>query len=334
MKNILLIVLSVFIIIPLIQICFNVDLKPVEGMSDYMMENSGNVFDFSMNRVKVGAMDISYSIDDGTTMKNYTFPTDSHIYCPAGEVMCPSGTSLSGEEVFDLPGGRKGKEYNFWCADTTTGIDTSSSVQCSSDFFTVNGNPKEYRSFKDECEDNQGNPYETIFYDITSSNDSTTTNKNFPREYTRKTFIGGVELKNFTDPFEQVPFDISGKYIYIYDNSQEFMFKSSPCVIYDDISGDGCIIDQSYNASDPTCDSLPYQSISGEDPDVSGEDTGEGSSDSCDSASKCIADNGTKIGDGLCCGQTGVVKDTKYNCPADYPKCVGYKCGESWGLCQ
>ena len=28
------------------------------------------------------------------------------------------------------------------------------------------------------------------------------------------------------------------------------------------------------------------------------------------------------------------VQDTKFNCPSEYPHCIGYKCGESWGKCS
>ena len=49
---------------------------------------------------------------------------------------------------------------------------------------------------------------------------------------------------------------------------------------------------------------------------------------------KCLADNGAVAGDPLCCGQKGVVQNTKYNCPSEYPHCVGYKCGETWGKCS
>lgn len=49
---------------------------------------------------------------------------------------------------------------------------------------------------------------------------------------------------------------------------------------------------------------------------------------------KCLADNGAEAGDELCCGQEGVVQNTKYNCPSEYPHCIGYKCGETWGRCS
>ena len=48
---------------------------------------------------------------------------------------------------------------------------------------------------------------------------------------------------------------------------------------------------------------------------------------------KCIADFGTNIGDNLCCGQSGVLTDTKYVCPANYSKCESMKCGSKYGTC-
>ena len=49
---------------------------------------------------------------------------------------------------------------------------------------------------------------------------------------------------------------------------------------------------------------------------------------------KCIADFGTKIGDDLCCGQTGVLQDTKYTCPNTLPYCSDFKCGSKFGTCR
>jgi hypothetical protein len=51
-------------------------------------------------------------------------------------------------------------------------------------------------------------------------------------------------------------------------------------------------------------------------------------------AIKCIADFGTKIGDNLCCGQTGVLQDTKYTCPNTLPYCSDFKCGSKFGTCR
>jgi hypothetical protein len=48
---------------------------------------------------------------------------------------------------------------------------------------------------------------------------------------------------------------------------------------------------------------------------------------------KCIADFGTNIGDDLCCGQSGILTDTKYVCPENYSKCDNMKCGSKYGTC-
>jgi hypothetical protein len=48
----------------------------------------------------------------------------------------------------------------------------------------------------------------------------------------------------------------------------------------------------------------------------------------------CIADFGTNIGDDLCCGQTGVLQNTKYVCPITRPKCSNFKCGSQFGNCE
>ena len=48
---------------------------------------------------------------------------------------------------------------------------------------------------------------------------------------------------------------------------------------------------------------------------------------------KCIADFGTNIGDELCCGQSGILTDTKYVCPSNYSKCENMKCGSKYGVC-
>lgn len=48
---------------------------------------------------------------------------------------------------------------------------------------------------------------------------------------------------------------------------------------------------------------------------------------------KCIADFGTNIGDDLCCGQSGILTDTKYVCPSNYSKCDNMKCGSKYGVC-
>lgn len=87
-------------------------------------------------------------------------------------------------------------------------------------------------------------------------------------------------------------------------------------------------------------DSMPSMYSSGAGDTGGDGDTGSASKDDKtkddgnNKTIKCLADNGAVAGDPLCCGQKGVVQNTKYNCPSEYPNCLGYKCGETWGKCS
>lgn len=158
----------------------------------------------------------------------------------------------------------------------------------------------------------------TLMSNCLNSLGNTTTNKYYGLTNTtttarvdsgvRVTFEDDTTLAGFTDPFKYIPFEISGNNAYVYDTSQALLLTSDNCGIYEN---DDCFeevtasCDDSTSSSDGTC------------PEI-----------------KCLADNGSEKGGPLCCGQSGVLQNTKYNCPADYPFCVGYKCGESWGTCQ
>ena len=49
---------------------------------------------------------------------------------------------------------------------------------------------------------------------------------------------------------------------------------------------------------------------------------------------KCIGDYGKKVGDPLCCGQTGTINTNEYICKDPlFPKCKGFKQDVSWGQC-
>jgi len=125
---------------------------------------------------------------------------------------------------------------------------------------------------------------------------------------TEKTLYGvsGEIYRGFLGPYDYVPLSVSGDYVYLYNSDNTIDISSSACFLYDTKSN--C-------ESDATADTTT--STTNERADI-----------------KCLANNGAKPGDPLCCGQDGVVQNTKYNCPSEYPYCVGYKCGESWGKCS
>jgi len=47
----------------------------------------------------------------------------------------------------------------------------------------------------------------------------------------------------------------------------------------------------------------------------------------------CMSDYGTMIGDNICNGEFGLVKDTNMVCPYNKPICNGYRCGSELGSC-
>lgn len=117
-----------------------------------------------------------------------------------------------------------------------------------------------------------------------------------------ETKLVGSNLSGFTDPFGYIPLTTDSSFVYLYNEKQEQSFKGDFCFLNNDSTI--CCPDNDGSSSCVTPQNI-----------------------------KCLADNNAQIGDPLCCGQTGVVQNTKYNCPSEYPKCVGYKCGESWGKC-
>lgn len=125
------------------------------------------------------------------------------------------------------------------------------------------------------------------------------------------------EFKGYLGPYSYIPMKISDKYVYLYDDAAGAYSSEaiSACYLYGDCPD-----------ADPGPDPDPGPGVGGADADAP--------ENSNVSTMKCLADNGAKPGDPLCCGQDGVLQDTKYNCPSEYPHCVGYKCGETWGKCS
>ena len=96
-------------------------------------------------------------------------------------------------------------------------------------------------------------------------------------------------------------------------------------------------VNNGYNATVSGDDDTTGDSSKG-DEDLDGYDSKEGNysslDGSCDDKIPCIADFATNVGDALCCGQTGVLQNTKYVCPANAPKCSNFKCGSKFGTCS
>ena len=280
-----------------IPLTFNITIIAFDAAAATTTETTTTYLDSTnMHRVDISGVKIYQSTTD--TDVSYTGLPGEFLYCPAGEIYCSSGTP-NFKTSYTLPNGQTSNTYGFYCLDSNS-AETSQQVECSGNRLADGQNI----TLMSNCLNSLGNTTTNKYYGLT--NTSTTTRVDGG---VRVTFEDKTEFKGFTDPFKYIPFEISGNNTaYVYDTSQALLFTSDNCGIYEN---DDCFeevtasCDDSTSSSDGTC------------PEI-----------------KCLADNGSEKGGPLCCGQSGVLQNTKYNCPADYPFCVGYKCGESWGTCQ
>ena len=280
-KNILIIVLSIFVLVPLI--CLFFDINPIqEGMVEWSWEGQNT----KMDRVDVSGIEYKTGVVGAS---------NEYLYCIGGNVVCPTGSELSYNDVSytNFAGTEQlGTTYNFNCIDTTTGdVSNDSHAQCEGNLLSTQDGADFY--FRAESADSYGN-------------------------YAQKIIAGAADLSNesisgFTTAFNYIPLEISGTYVYLYESDASLEFVATPCYLY------------SLDTDD--CASTYYT-------EVSSTDVSDVSSTTCSSTDiPCLADNGAVVGDPLCCGQSGVIQNTKYNCPASAPYCEGYKCGSSWGKC-
>ena len=279
-KNILIIVLSIFVLVPLI--CLFFDINPIqEGMTEWSWEGQST----KMDRVDVSGIEYKEDVEG---------VSNEYLYCIGGNVVCPSGSELTGDVSYTNFAGTEqlGTTYNFKCIDATGAESDVSHAQCEGNLLSTKDGADFY--FRAESADSYGN-------------------------YAQKIIAGAADLSNesiagFTTAFNYIPLEISGTYVYLYESDASLDFIATPCYLYS-LDGD-------------TCASTYYTEVSSTD-----DSSTDVSSSTCSSDIPCLANNGAVVGDPLCCGQSGVVQNTKYNCPASAPYCEGYKCGSSWGKC-
>ena len=111
------------------------------------------------------------------------------------------------------------------------------------------------------------------------------------------------KMIGFTKPLSYTPVDLSNQDFMIYYKPNGDALKTDRCLLF----GPEKCIQGNLEIASTECPSGPEL--------------------------KCLANYGTKIGDPLCCDQTGVLQNTEYVCPEELPHCTGYKCGSQWGTC-
>jgi hypothetical protein len=116
------------------------------------------------------------------------------------------------------------------------------------------------------------------------------------------------EYKGFSIPYSYIPVDINDNYMDFYDACGNMLDNINKC--------DMLLTD---SLTEKCKEALKTSNISKES-----------------EKQKCVADYGTKTGDKLCCGQTGVLQSwsSDYVCPSSAPSCSGYSCGDTYGTCS
>ena len=248
----------------------------------------------NMHRVDISGVNVQHATIEDVS---YTGLSGEYLYCPAGEIICQSGEPTL-KNSYTLPNGQTSNTYAYVC-------EGGGHVQCSGNRLEDGKNI----TLMSNCLNSLGNTTTNKYYGLTNTTTTARVDSGV-----RVTFEGDDSFAGFTDPFKYIPFEISGNNAYVYDTSQALLFTSDNCGVYEN--------DDCFEAVTTNCDNNASSSSS------------SSTDDGTCPAIKCLADNGSEKGGPLCCGQSGVLQNTKYNCPADYPFCVGYKCGESWGTCQ
>ena len=276
-KNILLLLLVSFLVIPVILQMLKIK-GVVEGMTgeetngETIEETNGETIE---ETVEVGQPGEDTEREPGVVPSNIDYvdrvisdEDDKHHYCLGGELYCKyNNADLEFVEDYKF-----GKTYKAKCTDGKNVI--CNNKMRSDDVDSINLFQLDTET-KEKIEDSE------IQYPESDN------------------MIG------FTKPLSYTPLDLSNQDFMIYYKPTGDALKTNRCLLF---GPENCIQGNLDDTGDKECPKGPEL--------------------------KCLANYGTKVGDPLCCGQTGVLQNTDYVCPEEIPHCTGYKCGSQWGTCM
>ena len=293
-KNIFIIILCMFILLPIILTFLNISVH--EGYTDASGSQGQNTQ--MSNDQDVSYTDVLKQTDfniDRVNVEPITGNSGEYIYCPGGIITCPTGNLVEQTDTSYF-----GTTYDFYCSDGS-GNKLDENVICTNQL----GKKNNRLELGSGCDKNSDDYTTTVLEGIESLTDSC------GNEYNG--------LNGFTSPYTTIPMTISGEYVLLYKDTGDYN-KIKRCFLTD--NPNCCDNDSSNGNANNSANGNTNTTTNGNtNTSANGNDI------------KCLADNGASVGDPLCCGQDGVLQNTKYNCPSEYPKCMGYKCGETWGKC-
>lgn len=310
MKKMLILILSVFVLVPIILMVFGLDKPMYEGF--FNMDDDGygsSATTPSDEIIAINAPGIGSATGEISNNRYTGVETGDKLYCVLGNITCEGGYTAS-METTDSDGI---KVYN--CVSGNTVDNTM--AKCNGSIFS--GSPF-----------NSSNTNAVNFYRYGSNgcqnrNQTGAQLRSFENIYGSSLGISG-DLSDFTSAYSSVPLKFTS------DGSYDY-------VVFQDVFNNGAFKDISFTTCDMFDTLLNCEQNYGNCPTSgSSEDDDDDDDDSSNSNrlnTKCLGDFGDGVGDKLCCGQTGVIQNehAKYTCPESHPYCRGYKCGESWGAC-
>lgn len=230
---------------------------------------------------------------------NYNTGLDaSYAYCVNGTVTCGSDYDISmiSDDSFDYGADISGETYEPACYKSDI-LDETVTPKCENGIF----------SDKDKV----------VMYGLEEKDGVLDISLNMKRSLNK---ISDPLYTGFSEVTAHQPLKLDEEGELLYKGNSEYI-KTLKCFLFD--TSTNCI--KIFN--DLTDD--------GDTEEGEEENKEEGEEEKCDGnvELKCLAHYGTKVGDPLCCGQTGVLQNTQHVCPEELPTCLGYECGSSWGKC-
>ena len=313
MKKILILILSVFVLVPVILMVFGLDKPMYEGffnMGTDGYDSEDDVPATKITGIRAPGMDGSdngYGDISHSSYKKIN-PNHSKLYCILGDISCSNGYTRTAD------GSHNGVSM-FKCESGGTVDNTM--AKCSGSIFSgltpfnsTNTNAVNfYRYGSNGCHERSKTGAQL---------------HSFQNKYGPNSTLGiSGDLSDFTSAYNSVPLEFTN------DGSYDY-------VVFKSVFNENSFKDISFSTCDMFDTLLNCEQTYGNCPTSgSSEDDDDDTSDSNKLNTKCLGDFGDGVGDKLCCGQTGVIQNehAKYTCPESHPYCRGYKCGESWGAC-